>query len=327
MSYTSFRSGNLRLMLQFAGIKFPDTNGIYPPEFFTLGFSTGDATIETTVELKELTYGLPSLLLDSLVGSIGATITVNLREADVNKIAYLNWGQAVTTNNVAFNTSNITIQNIEASHFITTYPSHFDAQGRPILFLDRRFYNPVPSWFGNNTNYQVYLVPSEDRTRMIPQTFSVTHGGNSITSQFELREFGGIYYVVFLGTTLPDTTTDRIEITISVVNNASYSSLVLFNDPSKLAFSYKLLLVGRNMAGNNNALISLWVPRAKLTKPANINFVTTDYANIEVQFKPVVDFLQNTYPTDPLGTLRMMELREWESQLHTAHILNYYSTQ
>lgn len=313
----SFRSGNLRLQLFFGAVKFPDSSGNFRPEWETLGFSTGNANIEVTLESAEIAYGLPQTMLDTLIKKIDYTLTLSLREGDIDKIAYLNWGQAINDqSNTPLNVVNTTI-NVTAQNFTINYPTHFDPAGRPICFLHPGFTSsPV------NTRISVRMIPSADRTRMIPQHFVVKNSdGDNITNNYELREYGGVFYVVFVGAG----SNDAAEIEVSVINSRGFKELVLFSDNTKMGLDYRLLLIGRNMAGNNNLLTSLYIARAKLVKPAVVTFATEDYANIEIQFKPVVDFPQGVYPTDPVGALRMLEIREWDPAVNTADILNQYT--
>lgn len=312
----SFRSANLRLQLFFAGVKFPDVNGNFRPEWQTLGFSTGDATIEATIESAELGYGIPIATLDTLVKKLDYTLTLNLREGNIEKLSYLNWEQPIDSANTPLTVvnTNITVSN---TNFTTNYPSYFDPQGRPICFLHPSFpSSPVQN------KISVRMIPSQDRLRMIPQNFQVLDGsGNDITNQYELREYGGIFYVVFIGAGNNDAAT----IVVSEITQRSYKSMVLFADNTKVGLDYRLLLIGRNKAGNNAVLTSLYIPRAKLVKPALPTFTSEDYLNLEIQFKPVISFPEGVYPTDPVGALRLLEIREWEPAVNTADILNNYS--
>lgn len=310
-TFDSFNTTNLRLTNYFIAFKVSDSSGNFSRIWVPIGFTGGDTVIEPQVEELNLRgLAAPQVDLDYLIKYLGYQITVNVVEADIKKLALFTFNQNVYRYNQN-QTTNESLT-ITSSDWITLP----DELGEP----------------AGSKGYILPLIPSGTKNTanntITPTTFTLMDSAspaNNLTADVVVKYRNGVYYILALAS-FPATPTFPLNLTISRRVEAQALETAMMNAQQNLSGIYKLVIVGRNVAGGDNRLVSVFVPKAKLTKPANIEFKSEDYVKPSLTFKTLLDYPQGVFPTDADVPMNYLRIHEWlDNTIDTQDILAYYN--
>lgn len=310
-NFDSFNSKNLRLSNYFVAFKATDANGNFSKIWVPIGFSGGDTVLEPQVEEMNLRgLAAPQVDLDYLIKYLGYNITINLVEADIHKIALFYFNQNV----YRYNANNNIDENLQ---------------------IPSADWGNLPEELGEPAGTKGYVLPlipagAKDSAnhKITPNIFTFTDSSSTpidLAPHVEVKYKNGVYYIKALST-FPASTTFPYNLTISRRQEAQALETAMLNAPQNISGIFKLVIVGRNVAGGDNRLISVYIPKAKLTKPANIEFKSEDYVKPSLTFKTLLDYPSGVFPTDSNIPMNYMKIHEWlDSSVDTNDILAYYN--
>lgn len=244
-------------------LKTQDANGNFPIEWQSTGLTSGNATIEWTQETADLKAGIPQTTVARVIKAVDATARITILETDIENLgAFLFQQTPVYT--ATTSTSSKTYNSVGTTDFITN-PK---LSPNPIYILD--------------------AIPDVTATLTVMDSSSPSQ---DVSTDFALKIVNGVPFVERTSATFPGT--PPYTITISKYTAIKRDSLRVFENPSKIGNTYKLLMIGRNVVNKN--LEAIYIPSMVLDTPPTIGFYGDDFQKLEVSFKTLAEY-PNTSP-------------------------------